>query len=63
MIETAFEIAVVGSVDKVKEIGRGYNVFNMRLQKMYPPSSFTIRQRDELPKIPTFSINMCKYNY
>ena len=56
--EKANEVAVVGSVDKVKEIGRNYQVFNSRLQKMYPPSSFTIRQKDEMPKIPTFNINM-----
>lgn len=56
--EKANEVAVVGSVDKVKEIGKNYGLFNSRLQKMYPPSSFTIRQKDELPKIPTFSINM-----
>jgi hypothetical protein len=49
---------VVGSVDKVKEIGRNFSIFNQRLQKMYPAFSFTIRTKDELPKIPTFSINM-----
>jgi len=27
-IESAFEIAVVGSVEKVKEIGRNYQNFN-----------------------------------
>ena len=58
--ENANEIAVVGSVDKVKELGKSYAMFNSRLSKMYPPSSFTIRQRDDLPRIPTFSINMCK---
>jgi len=29
--EKANEVAVVGSVDKVKEIGRNYQVFNSRL--------------------------------
>ena len=47
-------------MEKVKEIGKNYSRFNQRLSKMYPPSSFTIRTKDELPKIPTFSINMCK---
>ena len=41
--ESANEVAIVGSVDKIKEIGRNYAMFNNRLQKMYPPSSFTIR--------------------
>lgn len=49
IIENAVDIAVVGSVDKVKEIGKNYGIFNQRLQKMYPPSSFTIRTKDELP--------------
>jgi len=58
-IEKANDIAIVGSVEKVREIGRNYAVFSSRLQKMYPSSSFTIRQKEESPKIPTFSINMC----
>lgn len=36
--ETANEIAVVGSVDKVKELGKNFQLFTTRLAKMYPPS-------------------------
>jgi hypothetical protein len=61
-IDTANDLQIVGCVDKVKEIGKNYAVFNSRLQKMYPPGSFTIRTKDESPKIPTFSFNMCKFN-
>jgi hypothetical protein len=59
-LDTANDLQIVGCVDKVKEIGKNYAVFNSRLQKMYPPGSFTIRTKDESPKIPTFSFNMCK---
>lgn len=61
-LDTANDLQIVGCVDKVKEIGKNYAVFNSRLQKMYPPSSFTIRTKDESPKIPTFSFNMCKHD-
>ena len=62
-LDTANDLQIVGCVDKVKEIGKNYAVFNSRLQKMYPPGSFTIRTKDESPKIPTFSFNMCKLNH
>ena len=39
----------MGSVEKVKEIGKNFSIFNGRLQKMYPANSFTIRMKDELP--------------